>query len=63
MDECAGNPCGNNAVCINTAGSYDCRCKENYGGNPFIMCLPVEASRCADPAKCPCSQDTPCPSG
>lgn len=63
MDECSGTACGINAVCINTPGSYDCRCKEGFIGNPFSVCQIVEPGSCDDPAICKCSKDAPCPAG
>ena len=34
IDECAGdNDCDANAVCRNTAGSYECKCKAGFYGN------------------------------
>lgn len=63
IDECIGNACGNNAVCINTLGSFDCRCIDGYLGNPFTGCLPVAPQKCGDPATCSCNSERPCPSG
>lgn len=66
LDECwSSNACGTNAVCINTVGSYDCRCKEGHAGNPFITCTPVAVlpHMCEDPATCVCNKKVPCPSG
>lgn len=63
MDECSGTACGINAVCINTPGSYDCRCKEGFIGNPFSVCQAVEPGSCDDPAICKCGKDVPCPAG
>lgn len=33
MDECVSNPCIN-GDCVNTPGSYHCRCHEGYQGTP-----------------------------
>lgn len=30
MNECETNPCGQNEVCMNTAGSYYCECIAGY---------------------------------
>lgn len=32
IDECAGNPCRNGALCENTHGSYHCNCSQEYRG-------------------------------
>lgn len=63
IDECIGNACGDNAVCINTPGSFDCRCVDGFLGNPFTGCFPVPPEQCGDTATCPCSRERPCPSG
>ena len=34
IDECALNPCGDNAQCINTPGTYRCQCIQGYIGRP-----------------------------
>lgn len=33
IDECAEDPCGENAVCENSRGSYECTCAEGYVGD------------------------------
>lgn len=33
IDECLANPCGYNANCTNTNGSYFCECQTGYEGN------------------------------
>ena len=38
IDECSAAVCGQNAVCINVPGSYDCRCKKDFIGNPYEIC-------------------------
>jgi hypothetical protein len=55
--------CGQSAVCINTIGSYDCRCKEGYAGNPFVMCSQVQGGICKDSKNCNCNERVLCPSG
>ncbi|XP_047739051.1 neurogenic locus notch homolog protein 2-like [Hyalella azteca] len=55
-----------NAVCLNTIGSYDCRCEEGFNGNPFQMCMPraVQTEPCLEnPEFCSCKADTDCPAG
>lgn len=61
INECNGNACGNNAVCINSNGGYDCRCKDGYYGNPFTSCQRVEVGTCKDPNFCTCNQKLLCP--
>ena len=38
MDECVHKPCGQNAVCRNTPGSYECICPHNFRGDPYSEC-------------------------
>ncbi len=38
IDECSNNPCGQNAVCRNTPGSYECICPHNFRGDPYSEC-------------------------
>ena len=33
--ESGGHDCDENALCINTEGSYKCDCNEGYNGNGF----------------------------
>lgn len=33
VDECVSNPCIN-GDCVNTPGSYHCKCHEGYQGTP-----------------------------
>ena len=33
IDECAQNPCHDNASCINSIGSYECHCDSGFSGN------------------------------
>lgn len=41
VNECADNPCGPNALCVDTPGSFTCTCKEEYTGDPFRGCVDV----------------------
>lgn len=64
VDECSENPCGSNAICINTPGGYDCKCKVGTFGNPFAMCSPIQKDfECDDPLRCACSATIACPPG
>lgn len=38
IDECGKNPCGPNAVCRNTPGSYECVCPHHFRGDPYYEC-------------------------
>ncbi|RWS29323.1 hypothetical protein B4U80_00125, partial [Leptotrombidium deliense] len=40
INECAQNPCGPGALCVNVAGSYRCECPDKYlpRGSPDIGC-------------------------
>jgi hypothetical protein len=33
VNECLSSPCGNNAACNNTEGSFICSCKQGFEGN------------------------------
>jgi hypothetical protein len=38
VNECERNPCGENADCTDTIGSFVCSCKADYTGDPFKEC-------------------------
>lgn len=66
MDECAsiGGPNGhhcdaNTTVCVNTPGSYACRCKPGYGRLNSFECADID--ECAAPATgSPCHLHATC---
>ena len=37
-NECDSNPCGTNADCFNTLGSFICQCSPGYSGDPLVDC-------------------------
>jgi len=39
IDECKKRPCGNNATCQNTVGSFSCSCSPDSTGDPFRACV------------------------
>ncbi|PHJ25166.1 calcium binding egf domain-containing protein [Cystoisospora suis] len=42
IDECTtANPCGSNAKCVNTPGSYRCECNSGYAQTSSNVCEPV----------------------
>lgn len=48
INECTKNPCGTNAVCTDTVGSYICSCKEDYTGDPFNECVDIDECQVLD---------------
>ncbi len=34
INECLTNPCGNDAACFNTPGSFTCQCATGYTARP-----------------------------
>lgn len=38
INECESNPCGKNAECKDSVGSFVCSCKEDYAGDPYRGC-------------------------
>ena len=35
IDECLSDPCNTNATCLNTNGSFECTCDNNFIGDGF----------------------------
>ena len=33
------NPCAPQATCLNSIGSYTCKCPDGYIGNPYSLCF------------------------
>lgn len=56
IDECSQNPsiCGDNTVCINTLGGYNCECVAGFiGSPPRVGCrAPCEDVKCGDYSYC-----------
>lgn len=57
VDECKLNPCGANAICTDTIGSFVCSCKEDFTGDPFKGC--VDINECVALDK-PCGSNAIC---
>lgn len=36
IDDCAGNKCENNATCVDSVQSYECKCKPGFMGKRFL---------------------------
>ncbi|XP_037824984.1 cartilage oligomeric matrix protein isoform X1 [Lucilia sericata] len=53
VDECTNGMarCGPNAVCVNTMGSYQCKCREGFVSNGTSNCFPI-ADMCPDGTIC-----------
>lgn len=57
IDECAGNPCQNGAICKNEPGSFSCQCPGGTTGDPYRTgCTKTEPPFT-------CSASKPCPPG
>lgn len=57
IDECAGNPCQNGAICKNEPGSFSCQCPGGTTGDPYR----TGCSKTEPPFTCSASK--PCPPG
>lgn len=57
INECETNPCGENAICKDTLGSFTCTCKEEYTGDPFNACTDID--ECSVLEK-PCGKQAVC---
>jgi hypothetical protein len=38
INECEAGPCGKNAYCVNTQGSFFCNCEAGFLGDPLAGC-------------------------
>jgi hypothetical protein len=54
IDECANNPCGLKARCLNEPGSYKCQCPKGTRGDPY-------STGCVGSGRTECNQDDDCP--
>lgn len=57
VNECAENPCGENAICTNSVGSFICACRPEFTGNPYKGCVDID--ECAALQE-PCSAHAIC---
>jgi hypothetical protein len=59
IDECAAeqSPCGENSVCTNTEGGYDCACADGYTATDDGACEDID--ECAA-EQSPCGENTVC---
>ena len=39
IDECQDEPCGSQSTCINTIGSYECKCNDTHKKNDAGQCV------------------------
>ncbi|GBN12717.1 Fibrillin-2 [Araneus ventricosus] len=56
IDECSSGArvCGQDAICRNSPGSYECVCPHGYNGDPYRGCIKIE------PSTIICSETRPC---
>ena len=52
IDECQGNPCGDNAICENIVGSFLCKCPSGASGDPSKKCSGGLTLRCSSDSAC-----------
>ena len=51
IDECMATPCGTNANCHDTLGSYICDCQAGYEADSYKDCVDID--ECTIDGKCP----------
>lgn len=63
-------PCGSSATCINSPGSFECKCRPGFKGDPVTTCLDINECHlegsCGEHASClnfPGSYKCFCPKG
>jgi hypothetical protein len=49
IDECSNDPCHGSAVCENTLGSFQCKCKSGFDGDGFEC---VDTNECETVGLC-----------
>eukprot|EP00095_Tigriopus_kingsejongensis_P012598 maker-scaffold642_size120736-snap-gene-0.27 protein:Tk12598 transcript:maker-scaffold642_size120736-snap-gene-0.27-mRNA-1 annotation:"GH13743" len=52
IDECAGNPCGQDAICENLLGSFVCKCPKGTNGDPLSGCRGESTFECTQDSQC-----------
>ncbi|PAA67297.1 hypothetical protein BOX15_Mlig000911g1 [Macrostomum lignano] len=50
INECKENPClGDSATCVNTPGSFKCKCKTGFEYNKYFGCVDIDECKGKDP--------------
>ena len=58
IDECAvGGYCNPNAICRNTEGSYQCKCKDGFEGDGKTTCNKIPEKKPCDEKHDPCNKN------
>lgn len=57
QNECRDSPCGENAICTDTVGSFTCTCLPDYSGDPFKGCADINE---CDVLEHPCGDSAIC---
>ncbi|CAI9584919.1 unnamed protein product [Staurois parvus] len=61
IDECRENKCGDNALCENTAGGFNCSCLEGYqSSSGSLYFQPDDGTYCQENIKIKCHLDYSC---